>query len=1085
MNVSLWRLLAQRRFDETVRRALAVDRTDPEYAAARLVAVRAEVARGRMAAAADVLERTADHLFTTELRLWQVFLPVLMWTDTADAVAKARRELAAASSDDSLTPRCRAEALALRARLTVVLVEYEELPAADRQLAADQYAAAADAYRSLAMSHETWQLTETRCRVLWEIAGHPVEPILALLADAAGGVDPIAVAMAKLMMTRIRLETILGAAEQIDADALVAECTAIEADLNGAGHAFGSSLVEWEINRVLLRHCFALPADAADEWTSDFIAAGATHLAHQVWRELNTFHALHGEGELQRAAAGRAGGGSQTGTQWWVVRLVEHVRQCEELLRSGNVARAGAVAREFLTQSPPRSARISLRVQLASQLASVGQIAAARAQLTAALDDLAPVRPTALTGEVLAYLAMLELDDLPTALAHVTEAVDAARKLGDLDDVGRYLRIRCQLRVEHRRRTGQRPAFTEEADDDLVQALAAVTPLTTLASCQTAVGVHQARSQAMLFDGRLVDALDSLAAAEHVARAVSLGNDLGFILTNAGMVYTQLARERRSIELYDRAAEVLTEGRERLLQAEITQSAWSPQFMTANALWEAARLEADLERFHRRIDRALVMLEEAATEVDVMRVFVGGSTTLEQHVAGIGFVVDKQQLYELGFRIAAYGKADAALALRWLERMKSRALLDGLASATLPQADLENNVLLRRERDLQTQRATAGGFAELADLHRRRNTVLDEMLNDPVTAGYAAFRRSDPPSWDAVRDILIAERKTWGRRIVIAQYCVDSNMAHLFGMAADWPVPRMVTIPCDTRRLAAVARTTFRESGGVRMMMREHDDGGYAIWQEFAPLVTPIAGWTDSEDDIVYLIPHGMLHDLPLHTLDVTADLPLGLRNPVCYAPSLGVLLHTLGRQRHFEGHTAVFGDARDNLPWAVDEAKAVAAVLGAPEPAIGKNVTRAAVMNALHTMRIVHIAAHAYASATDGLDSGVHLAGDDVLRARDLLVAPMNADLVVLSGCETGVSTHNPGDEAVGLVRALLQGGVRTTLTSQWRVRDDSARTLLTAFHSSNASMSRADALRAAMRAGRDRHFYHWGGFVLVGDWR
>nr|WP_267886827.1 MULTISPECIES: CHAT domain-containing protein [Streptomyces] len=100
-------------------------------------------------------------------------------------------------------------------------------------------------------------------------------------------------------------------------------------------------------------------------------------------------------------------------------------------------------------------------------------------------------------------------------------------------------------------------------------------------------------------------------------------------------------------------------------------------------------------------------------------------------------------------------------------------------------------------------------------------------------------------------------------------------------------------------------------------------------------------------------------------------------------------------------------------------------------------------------------------------------------------------ARLVVLSGCETGVNEYRAGDEPVGLTRALLLGGSRTVIAGQWRVADGSAAALCSVFHRRLAAgHGSADALHRAARAvagsgpGR-RHFYHWGAFIAVGDWR
>jgi CHAT domain len=325
--------------------------------------------------------------------------------------------------------------------------------------------------------------------------------------------------------------------------------------------------------------------------------------------------------------------------------------------------------------------------------------------------------------------------------------------------------------------------------------------------------------------------------------------------------------------------------------------------------------------------------------------------------------------------------------------------------------------------------------------------------------------------------------------VVVAQYYVEATEILLFGMAPDWPRPRMTRIAVDMAALATITRSVFRTSGGVRMMMQDNTDGGLPEWHRLAPLVAPLAEWT-APGDVVYLVPHRELHDLPLHTLppDAAAPrLPLAHRNPVCYAPSLAVLLHTLG--------------GRPGRSPAPPSSATPAAPCGGRWPRRSRcrtcwacrrswaRLTRAAVLAALRDVGVVHLATHTGAAVDDGLAAGVELADGDVLRAADLLRAPIGADVVVLSGCETGVSEHRPGDEAVGLVRALLHGGARALLTSQRRINDQSAQHLITAFHERSATQPRAVALQEAMRSTAaetgSAHFYHWGGFVLVGDWR
>ncbi|HEV2445268.1 MAG TPA: TIGR03435 family protein, partial [Candidatus Sulfopaludibacter sp.] len=88
----------------------------------------------------------------------------------------------------------------------------------------------------------------------------------------------------------------------------------------------------------------------------------------------------------------------------------------------------------------------------------------------------------------------------------------------------------------------------------------------------------------------------------------------------------------------------------------------------------------------------------------------------------------------------------------------------------------------------------------------------------------------------------------------------------------------------------------------------------------------------------------------------------------------------------------------------------------------------------------VIHIASHGVYDDRDPLLSGVLLA-DGRLSVQDLLDAKIPADLLTLSGCLTGISAQQPGDELVALSRAALAAGVPSIVTTLWEVPDDPTR--------------------------------------------
>ena len=115
---------------------------------------------------------------------------------------------------------------------------------------------------------------------------------------------------------------------------------------------------------------------------------------------------------------------------------------------------------------------------------------------------------------------------------------------------------------------------------------------------------------------------------------------------------------------------------------------------------------------------------------------------------------------------------------------------------------------------------------------------------------------------------------------------------------------------------------------------------------------------------------------------------------------------------------------------------------------------------------------------------SGIRL-GDAYLSLYDLYQLKLNAELVTLSGCATGMNVVTLGDELLGLVRGLLSAGAHSLLLSLWDVHDQSTADFMTCFYRRLQSTNdKASALQEAMIELRERfpHPYYWSPFTLIG---
>jgi tetratricopeptide (TPR) repeat protein len=270
------------------------------------------------------------------------------------------------------------------------------------------------------------------------------------------------------------------------------------------------------------------------------------------------------------------------------------------------------------------------------------------------------------------------------------------------------------------------------------------------------------------------------------------------------------------------------------------------------------------------------------------------------------------------------------------------------------------------------------------------------------------------------------------------------------------------------------------------------DQGISPAWRELTDALIPQA-WHDlvARAREVLLVPHGLLHELPLHALPLSC---LGGRSlvetaPVRHLPSI-TLAQRL-RERRRGGDTAVVlanpdDDAGRTTEFG-EEARAVAATLRSGSLFLGPDANRNRIAELGARASILHVAAHGFFDPDDPLGSGLILS-DGVLAARDVIGSTrLPGTIVVLSGCESNRRTVRATDESEGLVRAFLVAGASAIVASQWRVDSRSTRQLMDTFHQNLArSGDTASALRLATLALRGvpatAHPYYWAPFVAVG---
>nr|MDQ5839472.1 CHAT domain-containing protein [Acidobacteriota bacterium] len=233
------------------------------------------------------------------------------------------------------------------------------------------------------------------------------------------------------------------------------------------------------------------------------------------------------------------------------------------------------------------------------------------------------------------------------------------------------------------------------------------------------------------------------------------------------------------------------------------------------------------------------------------------------------------------------------------------------------------------------------------------------------------------------------------------------------------------------------------------------------------------------------IVPHRALHYVPFHAL-YDGEAYVVERREVSYAPSAGVLCRCLERPRGAFERALLAGVADEQTPRVREEIRALAPLFAESEVLLDEGATLEALRACAPRADVLHLACHGQFRPDSPLFSSLRL-GDGWLTVRDAYTLDVNAGLVTLSACETGVSAVAPGDELIGLVRGFFYAGAPTLVLSLWTVDDEATAELMTDFYTSLRAGSRpAAALRAAqLRQMRQRpHPFFWSPFILTGRW-
>ncbi len=147
-----------------------------------------------------------------------------------------------------------------------------------------------------------------------------------------------------------------------------------------------------------------------------------------------------------------------------------------------------------------------------------------------------------------------------------------------------------------------------------------------------------------------------------------------------------------------------------------------------------------------------------------------------------------------------------------------------------------------------------------------------------------------------------------------------------------------------------------------------------------------------------------------------------------------------------------------------------------------------------LRNYDLIHFATHGIVDEDNPDLSRIFLqndseAEDGNLFSGEIYNLHLNANLVTLSACQTGLGKISKGEGVIGLSRALVYAGAKNLVVSFWSVADESTSQLMTTFYQhliTTKETTFAEALRGAkLKMIRQQKYaspFYWAPFVLIG---
>jgi CHAT domain-containing protein/lipopolysaccharide biosynthesis regulator YciM len=561
-------------------------------------------------------------------------------------------------------------------------------------------------------------------------------------------------------------------------------------------------------------------------------------------------------------------------------------------------------------------------------------------------------------------------------------------------------------------------------------------------------------------------------------------------------------------------------------------------------MWESyAGLGACYEQLQEN-QSAIIGYKKAIALYDSVRM------NLDLASLGTSFLEDKFEAYPSIIQLLAHD-GNFAEAFSYAEKYKAKLLTNIVAQGqahieqTVPDSvrqqltklstqieDLHRKLLAERNCVAPNQKVIVDLDQQVTDCEVKKSLFLEELKKK-----YGAFYQltsGDPLSIQEVQSSVLGSDQT------LIEYIVGQKKISAFIAMKDTLLYLELPVTRDSleQMLKNLSPIFDRQQKNYRPIFNAQL-ANFSIlpsYQLYQALIKPLESFFQINHELI-IVPDDLLYYLPFETLvcdisgveshyDFSHARFLIEKYVVSYSPSASLLDPRLQHSQPLAKGVLAFGDPNfkvftenrslndttqhvidgirgeylTDLPNSKLEVKSISRALSGIDNKIyiGRDASEKNFRTQVGNFHILHFATHFFTNDNQPLYSKLILTrskndnDDGYLHTYEIFNLKLNADLAVLSACNTGLGQLSKGEGLIGVSRAFLYAGVPSLIVSLWSVDDKTTAIIMKNFYTylrqgktkkQALNLARIDYLHQAANDKRDP--FYWAPFVLIGDWQ